>query len=51
VNNPKMCGRITRHLAHHWRRGRVWDEDKGRWVKPVYWCKGYVITEGGNHVD
>jgi hypothetical protein len=49
VNNPKLCGRITRHLAHHWGGiHRVWDEEKGRWFKPVYWCKGHVQIEGGH---
>ena len=47
----KGCGRIDKHLAHYWRGSKIWEqwvEGGGRWVRPVYWCKGYVITEGGN---
>lgn len=50
MNIKHHCGRLGRHLSHYWRHGKVWDENKDRWVVPVYFCTGHVVTEGGNGV-
>lgn len=55
----KGCGRIDPHPGHHWYGQRVLYHshacmdadmlpcrcDKGQ--RPVYWCKGEFVTEGG----
>jgi len=43
----KMCGRIDKHLPHHWQSHKI----LGHRFRETYYCKGYVIIEGGARVD
>jgi hypothetical protein len=44
---PVRCGRLDKHIAHHWKGPKQYDAEHRKWIRPVYWCSGYVVVEGG----
>lgn len=47
-DHPLRCGRLDKHLAHHWRGPKIYDTGYDRWYAPVYFCTGQVVIEGGH---